>query len=232
MESTNGIVGRVQKFCVTTDNIATIFNSVSRASEFVTSRYYSDLRYDLDASVTKVQDAIAVAALIDNVNVRGRVIEYLITDNGSTLKEQIIKALFDHAPLPKFKTGDDLGDYAKDYVDFNTKTDIKTKVLFLDGNPKAYNIDKLLEFLAKEKSVYMIYLLGIGNNGEIIVRLCSVYDERLLNNTNIIHHWAGRNSRGVAQFIGTGLVQILSEEDGTVISEEMALAYLQDLIYR
>lgn len=232
VESTNGIVGRVQKFCVTPESKTIILDSVSRASDFVASSHYNDLRKDLDARVAKVQGEIAIAAFIDNVNVRGRVIEYLITDNGSSLKDQIIKALHDNEPLPKFKTDDKLGDYAKDYPSFCTETDIKTKVLFLDGNPKAYNIDKLLEFLAKEKSVYMIYLLGIGEDGEIVARLCSIYDARLIRNTNVIHHWAGRNSRGVAQFIGTGLVQILSEEDETVVSEKLATTYLENLIER
>ncbi len=232
VESTNGIVGRVQKFCVTPNAKTTILNSVSRASAFLASSYYNDLRNDLDARVAKVQGEIAIAAFIDNVNVRGRVIEYLITDNGSTLKDQIIKALRNNEPLPKFKTDDKLGDYAKEYPAFSTETDIKTKVLFLDGNPKAYNIDKLLEFLAIEKSVYMIYLLGIGDNGEIIARLCSIYDTRLIKNTNVIHHWAGRNSRGVAQFIGTGLVQILLEKDETDVSEKLAIPYLENLIER
>ena len=61
-----------------------------------------------------------------------------------------------------------MGDYSKSYPDYYTETDIKTKVLFLSGNPKAYNIDKLLEFLATEKSVYMIYLLGVDDNDNIV----------------------------------------------------------------
>ena len=211
VESTNGIVGRVQKY---------------------QSPQYRDLRNDLDARVAKVQGEIAIAAFIDNVNIRGRIIEYLITDNGSTLKDQIIAALRNKTPLPQFKTEDKLGDYSKDYADFETETDIKTKVMFLDGNPKAYNVDKLLEFLAKEKSVYMIYLLGVGANGEIVARLCSVFDERLIGSTNLIHHWAGRNSRGVAQFMGHGLVQILEDKDETRISEARAKGFIESLIER
>lgn len=190
------------------------------------------MRNDLDARVAKVQGEIAIAAFIDNVNIRGRVIEYLITDNGSTLKDQIIAALRNKTPLPQFKTEDKLGDYSKDYADFETETDIKTKVMFLDGNPKAYNVDKLLEFMAKEKSVYMIYLLGVGANGEIVARLCSVFDERLIGSTNLIHHWAGRNSRGVAQFMGHGLVQILEDKDETRISEARAKGFIESLIER
>jgi len=170
--------------------------------------------------------------LIDNVNVRGRVIEYLITDNGSSLKNQMIRALKNQTSLPQFKTEDKLGDYSRVFPEYVTETDIKTKVLFHDGNPKAYNIDKLLEFLATEKSVYMIYLLGIDDDGTMTARLCSAFDDRLLNATYVNHHWAGRNSRGVAQFIGHALAQILNDEDGTVIDKKKADNFLTELIRR
>ena len=139
VESTNGIVGRVQKFDMTQDAAeANIMDSVSRAAEFVSSKEYADLKHDLDARVGIVQGEIAIAARsIDNVNLRGRVIEYLITDNGSTLKDQIRHALNSKTPLPPFKTDDKLGDYSKTYSTYSTETDIKTKMLSLDGNPKA-----------------------------------------------------------------------------------------------
>ena len=127
-------------------------------------------------------------------------------------------------------TEDKLGDYSKKYPEFSTETDIKTKVMFLDGNPKAYNIDKLLRFLATEKSVYMIYLLGIDEDGTIICRLCSVFDKRLVDATNIIHHWAGRNSRGVAQFIGKSLLGILLSDDKTEIDNDEAIIFLNKLV--
>lgn len=232
VESTNGIVGRVQLFNVTPSAQTKIVNSVSRAKLFISSKEYCDLKDDLDKRVAKVQGEIAIAAFIDNVNLRGRIIEYLITDNGSTLKTQIIEALKNKNPLPQFRTEDKLGDYSKNYPSFNTETDIKTKVMFLNGNPKAYNIDKLLEFLATEKSVYMIYLLGIGEAGEIVARLCSVYDNRLINATNVIHHWAGRNSRGVAQFLGTALTKILEEPNGSKIDSKKATDFITGLIER
>lgn len=230
VESTNGIVGRVQKFAVTEKNKQTILSSVDRALSFSGSVRYNELKKDLDDRVAKVQGEIAIAAFIDNVNVRGRIIEYLITDNGSTLKNQIIDALKNKKPLPQFKTEDKLGDYSRTFPEYVTETDIKTKVLFLDGNPKAYNVDKLLEFLATEKSVYMIYLLGIDDDGTIIARLCSAFDSRLVDATNIIHHWAGRNSRGVAQFIGHALTRILNDRNGTTINKSSAEKFLSDLI--
>lgn len=232
VESTNGIVGRVQKFEVTDESAKIIYESVDRAMKFIKSPDYKDLNDDLCSRVKDIQNEIAIAAFIDNVNIRGRVIEYLITDDGSTLKDKIIDSLRNKRPLVDFKTEDKLGDYSKEYKDFKTETDIKTKVLFLNGNPKAYNIDKLLEFLAQEKSVYMIYLLGIDNDGKITSRLCSVFDKRLLGSTNIIHHWAGRNSRGVAQFIGDGLNKILNDEENTILDNEISKDFLTKIINR
>ncbi len=232
VESTNGIVGRVRKFEVTDKNRTTIIESVDRAVSFSASDRYDELKKDLDERVIKVQGEIAIAAFIDNVNVRGRIIEYLITDSGSTLKNQIINALRNKMPIPQFKTEDKLGDYSRIFPEYVTETDIKTKILFLDGNPKAYNIDKLLEFLATEKSVYMIYLLGINDDGAIIARLCSAFDRRLVEATNVIHHWAGRNSRGVAQYIGHALTQILNDNNDTDIDEYVAREFVKDLINR
>ena len=232
VESTNGIVGRIPKYVVTDSIRDQIMEAIPRALSFIASPEYQDLKADLDSRVSKVQGEIAIAAFIDNVNVRGRIIEYLITDNGSSLKTRIIDALNNKKPLPEFKTEDKLGDYSKEYPSFYTETDIKTKVLFLDGNPKAYNIDKLLEFLASQKAVYMIYLLGVDEDGHIVARLCSSLDERLIAATNIQHHWAGRNTRGVTQFVGHALKEILDAPNGSVIDEEKAKRFIDELISR
>ncbi len=232
VESTNGIVGRIPKFQVSASTRDSILESIPRAQSFIVSPEYTNLKEDLNDRVSKVQGEIAIAAFIDNVNIRGRIIEYLITDNGSDLKTQIINALNHKTPLPDFKTEDKLGDYSKEYPCYLTETDIKTKVLFLDGNPKAYNIDKFLEFLSTQKAVYMIYLLGIDQNGQIVARLCSSLDERLIAATNAQHHWAGRNSRGVTQFTGHALASILNEPDASIIDYDKAKEFLDKLISR
>lgn len=230
VDSTNDIVGRNPRFDVTEKARKIIMEAVPRAQAFIASSEYQDLKADLDNRVSKVQGEIAIAAFIDNNNIRGRIIEYLITDNGSDLKDQIIDALNNNKPLPKFKTDDKLGDYSKEYPCYVTETDIKTKVLFLDGNPKAYNIDKVLEFLAKQKSVYMIYLLGVDADGRIIARLCSSLDERLIEATYIQHHWSGRNTRGVVQFVGQGLKVIFDSPSGSIIDAGNAYQYIDMLI--
>jgi len=232
VENTNNIVGRIPKFDVSAQTKTKIINSIDLAQSFISSKDYIDLQRDLCVRVAMVQGEIAIAAFIDNVNLRGRVIEYLITDNGSDLKNQIISALRAKSSLPNFTTPDKLGDYSKKYHLYHTETDIKTKVLFLEGNPKGYNIDKLLEFLSMEKAVYMIYLLGIDDNGKIVSSLCSCFDKRLLQATSVQHHWAGRKTRGVTQFIGTGLREILDSKENSTIDNEIAKEFLLDLIER
>ncbi len=78
----------------------------------------------------------------------------------------------------------------------------------------------------------MIYLLGIDENKKIVAGLCSVFDPRLIKCTNIVHHWAGRNTRGVAQFLGTGLIDIINECDSPQVSIDMANEFLKRLIDR
>ena len=230
VESTNNIVGRIPKFNISDQTETKIINSIDLAQSFISSADYSDLQQDLAERVSKVQGEIAIAAFIDNVNLRGRIIEYLITDSGSDLKNQIIRALQEKSSLPSFTTPDKLGDYSKKYPLYNTETDIKTKVLFLEGNPKGYNIDKLLEFLSTEKAVYMIYLLGVDNNGQIVASLCSCFDKRLIQATSVQHHWAGRNTRGVTQFIGTELRNILNKQEKSSIDKDKAVIFLKELI--
>ena len=102
----------------------------------------------------------------------------------------------------------------------------------MDGNPKAYNIDKLLEFLSLKDSIYMIYLLGVDEDGRIVSRLCSAFDPRLIEATNIQHHWAGRNTRGVTQFVGSALRDILLSDEPTGINQDIAYDFLDVLMNR
>ena len=230
VESTNGIVGRNHRYELTPQGKAAIFQSVPRAQKFLTSAEYTDLLNDLNDRVHKVKREIVIASCIDNVNLRGRIIEYLITDNDSNLREQIRKALNESKVIPQFKTKDKLGDYFKEYEKYKTETDIKTKIMFLEGNPKAYNIDKLLEFLASPKAVYMIYLLGIVGDGSIVTKLCSSLDTRLIEATTMQHHWAGRLTRGVTQFDGKVLRDLLKSPVDSIFDEEKAMSFLSVLM--
>ena len=212
VEATNNIVPIGRKFHPTDTEINYIRDSVERAIAFLSSREYDILNADLCNRVRAVRDEIAIAAFIDNVNLRGRIIEYLITAEDD-LKSVLMNCLHEKKPLPEFFTADDLGDYERDFIHYHTKTDIKTKILFLSSNPKGYNIDKLLSFLAEENSVYLIYIVAIDEHKNIQTRLCSMYNRQLLSGTRIIKHWAGRNSRGVTQYEGMALENIIEQFD-------------------
>ncbi len=163
-----------------------------------------------------------------NVNLRGRIIEYLITSEDS-LKTTLMTSLRDRTPLPTFFTGDKLGDYEREFDHYLTATDIKTKILFLSGNPKAYNIDKLLSFLAKEKSVYLVYIVAIDEHGEIQTQLCSMFNRQLLSGTRIIKHWSGRNSRGVTQYDGRAIGAVVNAFDHEIDRKE-AINFIHDCL--
>lgn len=212
VEATNNISPIGRKFLPTMSQIGCIRDSVDRAVSFLASHEYQILNCDLDRRVRAVESEIAIAAFIDNVNLRGRIIEYLITAEDD-LKNTLIHCLKTNRPLPEIFTADELGDYGREFEHYITETDIKTKILFLSSNPKGYNIDKLLAFLSEEKSVYLIYVVAIDENRHIRTRLCSMYNRQLLSGTRIIKHWAGRNSRGVTQYDGRSLEEIVLNFD-------------------
>ena len=212
VEATNNISPIGRKFSPTGSQIECIRESVNRAVSFLLSSDYDILNDDLNERVKAVESEIAIAAFIDNVNLRGRIIEYLITSEDD-LKDTLIKCLRNKTPLPEIFTADKLGDYEKEFEHYLTETDIKTKILFLSSNPKGYNIDKLLSFLSEEKSVYLVYVVAIDKNKHISTRLCSMYNQQLLSGTRIIKHWAGRNSRGVTQYDGKSLEEIVFDFD-------------------
>lgn len=212
VEATNNIAPTGRRFMPTESQIECIRESVDRAISFLRSEEYGILNDDLNNRVRAVESEIAIAAFIDNVNLRGRIIEYLITAEDD-LKEILMRCLRTRQPLPEIFTADELGDYERGFERYLTETDIKTKVLFLSSNPKGYNIDKLLSFLSEEKSVYLIYVVTIDRDRTIQTRLCSMFNRQLLSCTRIIKHWAGRNSRGVTQYEGRALEAIVEDFD-------------------
>ena len=215
VEATNNIQPTSKKFMPDKSQVSCIVNSVERAQKFLRSREYEVLNDDLNQRVHAVASEIAIAAFIDNVNLRGRIIEYLIT-SADDLRNVLIEALHTGNPLPEIYTSDELGDYERKFENFDTETDIKTKILFLSSNPKGYNIDKLLKFLATEKSVYLIYVVAIDEHRRISTRLCSMYNRQILDGTRVIRHWAGRNSRGVTQYDGVALEDVVFNFENTI----------------
>lgn len=215
VKATNAIHPIGNRFMPTDKQTQCIMNSVDRAISFMKSNEYHRLNDELQRRVENVSAEIAIAACCDNVNVRGRMIEFLIT-SADDARKTLVRALHKGKPLPEIYTADELGDYERMCGKYRTATDIKTKLLFLSSNPKGYNLDKLLSFLAKENSVYLVYIVAINKNNEISTRLCSMYSPQLLNGTRIIRQWAGRNSRGVTQYDGTALEEIISNFDSRI----------------
>jgi len=211
VEATNGIAPTGRKFEVDSAKQQVILDSVKRANDFTLSANFTELKRDLDARVAKYESQILVASHIENVNIRGRIIEYLIAGDDVGLKGKLVKEISEeYGKLPQFKTDNTLGDYQRIFDGIIlTETDVKTKVMLLNSNPKGYNIDKLLEFLSQDGTVFLFYFIGIGPDSIVNKILVSVFQEDLLKATLTLKHWAGRNSRGVTQFEGTTLHRII-----------------------
>lgn len=230
VEATNNITPHGSKFVISSTSLSTILEAPDRALEFVESTEYLQLKSDLDARVTEVTDAILVAGYIENVNIRGRVIEYMIAGEDDERRQRLIEAIIQgNGEIPKFRTANDLGDYTRIFNQYETATDVKTKIMILNSNPKAYNIDKLLEFLAKDKTVFMFYFIGIEPNKIVNQVLVSMFQTELLESTIVLKHWAGRNSRGVTQFQGSVLNKLILAPDNG-IDGKASRNFLQKLI--
>lgn len=202
IEATTGISPSGKKFEIDKNKENTILHAPQRASDFIVSKNYSELKKELDQKVKKFEKEILIAGFIENTNIRGRIIEYIITGENNDLREKLITELRNNKKISRFETKNTLGDYTRNFDKFLTATDVKTKIMILKSNPKAYNIDKMLEFLSKEKSVLMFYFIGLEPNKIVSTTLVSVFQKELLNSTILLKHWAGRNSRGVTQFQG------------------------------
>lgn len=230
VESTNNISPSGAKFVADDTAVANILGSPKRAINFVASPDAITLKLELDERVAKHKNEILLAALIENGNVRGRAIEYLIAGDDEKLRQQLISALTsDSKGLPPFKTDNTLGDYQKSFDEFDTETDVKTKLMVLSSNPKAYNLDKMLGFLASDRSVFMFYFVGVDPGHVINTVLVSMFQKDLLDATILLRHWAGRNSRGVSQFDGRTINRLI-EEPSDEINELKAKAFLEHII--
>jgi hypothetical protein len=230
VEATNNISPTGHKFAVDDALKANILSAPKRAAAFAKSAESATLKGDLDSKVEKFKSEILLAALIENVNVRGRVIEYLIAGEDERLRQEIIAALkLGKRGLPQFKTENSLGDYSRSFPSFDTETDVKTKIMILASNPKAYNLDKMLEFLCGDRSVFMFYFVGVEPGRIVNTVLASMFQVRLLDATILLKHWSGRNSRGVTQFEGRAINQLIENPEQD-IDEQRATAFLEQVI--
>lgn len=233
VEASSNIKPVNQKFSPSNAEVNNIYESVSRAVTFVSSDNFSILEEDLNERCNKSSREILIASHIENTNIRGRLIESLITSNDEE-RLHIINNLHNlEAALPSYDTKNGLGDYCRKFNNGDTYTDIKTKVIYLNSNPKAYNVDKFLKQMADSRSIFFFFFIGIDEKSIFKTILCSVYHEKLIDNTILQFHWAGRNTRGVAQFNGTAIDEMLKEEDFTNnIRIDKATDFLKQLLDR
>lgn len=231
VETTSNIVPTGKRFVISDETKCKIIMSISRSLNFIQSKDYEILKVDLDDRVSKCADSILIASHIENVNIRGRLIEALITSDDNERKILMKKLAEDENNLPIYDTKNGLGDYRRTFGNIDSYTDIKTKVIYLGSNPKAFNIDKFLETMSDDKSVFLFYFIGIDDKGILNKILCSVYHNKLIDGTVKQFHWAGRNSRGVTQFIGDILNELLQDKNfKNKIDIEKSKKFIDDLI--
>jgi len=233
VEATSQIQACGEKFQPSESQRISIFDSIARSVRFVGSENFAVLRDDLNERCKRCKNEIMIASRIENVNIRGRLIESLITSNDEE-RARIVENLRNlENALPTYDTRNGLGDYCRSFEDIDTLTDIKTKVVYLNSNPKAYNIDKFLRQMADNKSVFLFYFVGVDESGVFRTVLCSVYHGELIENTILQFHWAGRSSRGAAQFSGVALDTMLRKDTFTnTIDAEKCKLFLETLIAR
>jgi hypothetical protein len=229
VEATAGISPTGEKFTLTEAIRLNILDAPARAYNFIGSEEAIELKRDLDEKVNKFRNDILLAALIENLNVRGRVIEYLIAGEDERLRQELIDALNGNRGLPKFRTENKLGDYTRIFDKFHTETDVKTKIMILNSNPKAYNLDKILEFLANPNSVFMFYFVGVDPYKTLNTVLVSIFQTKLLKATILLKHWAGRNSRGVSQFEGRTIGELIRNPEFD-IDKKAAATFLEKIL--
>lgn len=63
-----------------------------------------------------------------------------------------------------------------------------------------------------------------------VLKICPVYDEKLIDATICQFHWAGRNSRGVTQLKGEYIDAILREDYTVSIDKTKAENFISNLL--
>jgi hypothetical protein len=209
VEATNEIVARDLRFRPNAEQLRIILEAPGRAYAALGSPGYRAVQRELNDTVRALEMKILRAAELDNVNLRGNAIERLITGTGSAHR---------------------LEDLERQYPDGRLSIDVKTKLLDRASAPKAYNVDKMLRFLATPESVAAFLAVGIDMGaGRVTVSLLPILERSVLKVTKVQHHWAGRGSRGVTQL--TGPVRAMTDDAYVpTVDTVQARAFLAQLV--
>ena len=182
VEATTAIVARNSRFDPTDTQKKTILSAPDRAAAALQSPVFRSIEAELRQLVSQQHDGILAASRLDNVNIRGNSIEQILTGQANA---------------------HDLGDLARPIDGGRLIIDVKTKLLDKASAPKAYNVDKMLQFLSEPGSVFAFLMLWVDVHvGSISTRLLPALENSVLSATVVQHHWAGRSSRGVTQLSG------------------------------
>lgn len=209
VETTNAIVGRDNRFQSNPASRAIIMEAPARAAVAIAEPQFIEAERELAELVVNQREAILRAAQIDNVNLRGNAIEQLLTGAANA---------------------HELGDVVRPLGEGRLVIDIKTKLLNWASAPKAYNVDKMLAFLAEPDSVFAFLMIGVDvHAGTVSARLLPVLESSLLDATGVQHHWAGRTSRGVTQLSGQ-FGRASAPDYQPVVDEDKARRFLDRLL--
>lgn len=233
VEATACIKPQSTKFTPSPSETAHIHQAWKRAVAFVQSADYTTLLADLNERCKRCESEITIASHIENVDIRGRLIEALVTASDEERAALLEAMRHAEEQLPLYDTRNGLGDYIRTFDKGKAYTDIKTKVIYLSSNPKAYNIDKFLECMAEGDSVFLFFFIGIDERGLFCTRLCSAFHRSLVDATILQYHWAGRSTRGTAQLNGKAIDDILKDKNFTnAIEQQKTNDYLDGLLAR
>jgi len=188
VEATGNIQGTGHQYCPTQRQLEAILLSPRKAASLTGHTEYIAMQCDLTSRIAAKREMILQHSQIDNVNIRGNMIE-----------QEITGGVNEHG----------LGDIMYELCDgIELQVEIKTKLLHKASCPKAYNVDKALEALGNGRTLIAFCFVGIDLPlRTVLSSTVSIFDKTVLDATRVQFHWAGRNSRGVTQLSGdlTGL---------------------------
>lgn len=231
VQETNSIVPSGKTFVPTEEQRRIILEAPDRAYDFIISDTYSKLKSDLDNKTKSAETDIQLIEMHYNhdVKLRGNLVEYFIKSSDEEYKKKLRNKIINNEVIDDLTVENGLGDYSVKRDKFSIEIDIKSKVSRLNSAPKGYNVDKLLKFLSDPTSIYLLYIVAMNGKDKPLTELTSIFQEQILDKTRIQHHWAGRNSRGVAQFEGRSLEYFI-EDDSARIEKEKAKRFLKQLL--
>ena len=234
VEATSSIGSTRGRFRPNEKGLSNIRQAPLRAGEFVRSSDFKTLLDDLNHRCSEAANEIVIASRIENINIRGRLIEFLVTTDEETRKKTGAEIERIEKELPRYETRNTLGDYHRVFENSDTYTDIKTKIICLDSNPKAFDIDKFLECMSGENSIFLFFFIGIERSGITGTALVSVFHKSLIESSITQEHWSGRSRRGHVQYRGETIRKILETGDDFTneIDSGLSEAFLDTLLNR